>query len=187
MVGHGYRGGVNSGARQNGVDPFGLAALAGAGTLGAHELGYLAGSDDGSVSHAHFAVLGPLALFAVCAAGWFAAVRVLRDGGGHPPSMRSLVGLQTALYLVIEVGERVAVGDLESLASAPVALGLILQPVIAWAAIQLLRLGSALLLAAFGRPRRRFAAPPAAWFAPTLVHVPAVIGRHERVRGPPVR
>lgn len=172
-------------------DPAGVLALAGAGTIAAHELGYLVdpltGGTSAQVSHAHLAVLGPLALFALCVAGWAAAVRVLRAGGGTPPSWRHLAALQTGAYLALEVGERAVAGDLESLASAPVALGLLLQPVIAWAAIRLLAVGRDVLVRVFGATDVRLPVVPLPSPVAPVIAVRSVwVAGRARPRGPPV-
>jgi len=184
-------GRVNAANERRGADPAGLAALAGAGTIAAHELGYLigpiTGSDTSLVSHAHLAVLGPIALIALCVAGWSAALRVLRAGGGTPPAWHRLTLLQVCAYLALEVGERVVARDLGSLVSAPVVLGLALQPLIAWFAIRLLAAGAEALVRVFGASSPR---PVAA--ALTVVAAPTAPLRSVwapgrfRLRGPPM-
>ena len=168
------------------ADPFGLLALAGAGTIAAHELGYFVAPGDVSVSHRHLSLLAPVVVMALCVTAWMSAVRILRTGGAQPPSLGLLAGVQVALYLALEVGERVVLGDLASLLSAPVLLGLALQPAIAGIAVVLLRVGEQAILTWFG--------PTAAWparpglppaIAPVPVFVPARRAGGVRLRGPP--
>jgi len=176
---------------RQGVDPAGLMALVGAGMIAAHELGYvlglLTGSDATFVPHTHLAVFGPVALVALCIAGWAAAVRVLRAGGGSPPSWHRLALLQVGAYLVLEVGERVVIGDLVSLFSAPVLFGLLLQPIIAWMAVRLLAASAGVLVRIFGAVAPRPVVAPLAVVAPMATPLRSVWapGRF-RLRGPPM-
>jgi len=184
-------GDMKAASERRGADPAGLAALAGAGTIAAHELGYpvgpLLGSDASLVSHAHFAVLGPIALIALCIAGWSAAIRVLRAGGGTPPAWHRLALLQVGAYLALEVGERVVAGDLGSLVSAPVVLGLALQPAIAWLAIRLLVAGADVLVRVFGASSpRRAPAVLAVVAAPAAPRRSVWAPGRFRLRGPPM-
>ena len=55
------------------ADPFGVAALAAAGAMTAHEIGYLGETGESVVSHEYFGVLGPIVILALCAAAWFAS------------------------------------------------------------------------------------------------------------------
>ena len=123
-------------------DPFAIAALAGAGSLVGHEIGYLA--DPAAASgHDYLAVLAPFAIAGAVLAIWVSALSVLRRIPGRAPNVAALATTQSALYLTFEVGERL-VGSTDSpLLSLPVALGLLAQPVVAWLAIRALRLGVA--------------------------------------------
>lgn len=120
-------------------DPAGLAALAGAGALVGHEIGYLAAADAGA-GHGHIAWLMPIALGVAIVGFWASAVSVLRRLPTPPPSIGALTAVQVAAYIVLEVGERAA-GFGGSLFSLPVLLGLLAQPLVAWAALRLLHAG----------------------------------------------
>lgn len=167
------------------ADSFGLMALVGAGTLGAHELGYLA-DPDGSVSHAYLDVLGPILVLLACVAAWSAAVRVLRGDPGRLPSVRILTAVQVTAYLVLEVGERLVDGSLSSLASTPVVLGLLAQPLVAALAVGLLRLGRHVVRSMRRTGRRALAPRRIRVPAPTASYVSTPALRRLRLRGPPV-
>ncbi len=175
---------VNTVNHGRGVDRFGLAALAGAGTLVAHQVGYLADGAD-TVSHAYFGALGPIVAFTACAAAWVSALRVLRGDPGRLPSLVALAGLQAVMFAVLEVGERVTSGSLASLPSAPVIAGLICQPLVAWAALRVLGLGRS-VLERWRRARSRLAASSFLdVLAPAGVVVSSPAVARLRVRGPP--
>lgn len=129
---------------QRRIDPFGLSALVASGTLSAHEIGYFVGGS-GSVSHAYFGIVGPLVVLMGCVAAWLAAVRILRHDAGRLPSIGVLAGLQTVIFLGMEVAERFASDSLASLVSTPVLIGLLLQPLVAALAKQLLAVGRRLV------------------------------------------
>jgi len=169
------------------ADPFGVAALAAAGAMVAHEIGYLGETDESVVSHEYFGILGPIVILALCTAAWFGAVRVLRRDTGRAPSLALLAGVQVGLFSAMEIGERISTGSASSLLSTPVLLGLALQPLVAWAALQLLS-ASRRIIEAFFVPE----APTISPVAPQLPHwridvlVEAVLGARLRVRGPPM-
>jgi len=169
------------------ADPFGIVALAAAGTMAAHELGYLADRDPADGAHAYFGMLGPVVLLALCVAGWFSAVRIVRRDAGRAPSLMLLAGLQLGGYLTMEIGERLFTDSAPALISPPVLIGLMLQPAIAWLALRLLSAGRRIIEALFVGT-----APPLAPAAPLLpTPVVAIVGAvlpvRLRVRGPPVR
>jgi hypothetical protein len=169
------------------ADPFGVAALAAAGAMTAHEIGYLAETGESVVSHEYFGVLGPIVILTVCIAAWFGAVRVLRRDPGRAPSLALLAGVQVGLFAAMEIGERISTGSTSSLLSSPVLLGLALQPLVAWAALR--------LLSASRRIIEAFFVPEAPDFSPAALQLPhwrvdvlvdAVLGAQLRVRGPPM-
>lgn len=169
------------------VDPFGVAALAAAGTMAGHELGYLAESGDGGVSHAYLGALGPVLVLALCAAAWTSAVRVLRRDTGRAPSLLLLGGLQVGLFAAMEIGERVTTGTTDSLLSVPVLLGLALQPCVAWAALGLLATGRRIIEALFLSDDPMLASAALSlprWRVDAAVDAVAV--NRLRVRGPPM-
>lgn len=145
-------------ARRSGPDRFGVAALAVAGMLTAHQLGYLSDSAR-VVSHEHLAVLGPAALLMVSVAGWFAAARVVRLDAGGAPSWLALSGIQIILFLLMEFAEHLVAGSVSSLWSTPVILGVVLQPLVARLALELVTIGERVLLHLSSRTAmpRRFA------------------------------
>lgn len=168
-----------------GVDRFGLVALVAAGTLAAHEIGYLA--DEGaSVSHAYLGVAGPLVLLAACVAAWLAAVRVLRDDPRRLPSVGALAAAQLGLYAIVEVAERVLGGAMSSLVSTPVVLGLVAQAVVAWLALRLLRLGRAVVVRLRRRRVRAVRSVLADAPTPATVFLSNTTFAGLPVRGPPV-
>lgn len=168
------------------IDPFGLAALAASGTLTAHQLAYLADAEARN-AHTYLAIVGPVVLLAAFAATWWAAIRIVRCDAGRLPSVRSLTACQISLYVTIEIGERMLGGEaLGSLTSAPVVLGLGAQPIVAWAALQFLRVG-ARLLTALVAPSEPCARPPSvSWTAPPCVVLQSFPRAAIRLRGPPV-
>ena len=166
------------------IDPFGLAALAGAGTLAAHQVGYLAdGASD--VSHAYLGLLGPVVVLVSCVAAWVASIRVLRNDAGRLPSFGLLAWAQVSLFVLMEVAER-AVSGFESLMSAPVLIGLFLQPVVAWAALLLLSLGRRVLETLRPATKRLPAARLVAARAPVSILALDSSCARLRLRGPPV-
>lgn len=166
-------------------DPFASIALAGAGMMLAHQIGYL--SEPGSsAGHEYFTILGPFALIAAATALWAGAVSVLRRQTAMAPSFAHLVSLQLALFMVIEVAER-AIGDAPgSLLSRPVLLGLLAQPAVAWTARRLLRLGSRLLL--WASRSRGISVGCLSSFSPApRATVPSLSWMmHQQARGPPL-
>ncbi|MFT4773731.1 MAG: hypothetical protein ACI9ME_001033 [Ilumatobacter sp.] len=169
------------------ADPFGVAALAAAGAMTAHEIGYLAETGESIVSHEYFGVLGPVVVIALCVAAWFGAVRVLRRDTGCAPSFALLAGVQVGLFAAMEIGERISTGSTSSLLSSPVLLGLALQPLVAWAALRLLSAGRRIIEAFFVLEAPDFS--PAALQLPHWrvdVLVDTVLGAWLRVRGPPM-
>jgi hypothetical protein len=169
------------------ADPFGLVALAAAGTMSAHELGYLTHRSPDDGAHAYFGVLGPLALLALCVVGWIAALRIVQRDAGRAPSLVALTGLQVGGYLAMEIGERLFTDSAPALLSPPVLAGLALQPAIAWTALRLLTAGRRIIEALFvdvTPPLQRGSVT-----TPTPVHdlVGTLLPRRLRVRGPPVR
>lgn len=171
-------------SRSRRADPFGVAALAATGTLAAHELGYLVDSTN-RVSHDYVSFVGPVVLLAACVAGWSAALRILRRDTGRAPSLVTLTLLQMAVFATMETVERAVTGSLATLPSAPVIAGLLLQPVVAFAALRLLSLGH-LLVSGFVSPTPAPPRPQQVWqqtavLAPILVEARSSI----RLRGPP--
>lgn len=169
------------------ADPFGVAALAAAGTMAAHEVGYLGETGESVVSHEYFGVLGPIVILTLCLAAWFGAVRVLRRDSGRAPSLAVLAGVQISLFAAMEIGERITTGSTSSLLSIPVILGLALQPIAAWAALRLLSAGRRIIEAFF--------VPAAPTISPAALQLPhwridvlveAVVGARLRARGPPM-
>lgn len=169
------------------ADSFGVIALAAAGTMTAHELGYLtdAGADDGT--HMYFGVLGPIVVLAVCLAGWFAAVRIVRRDVGRAPSFALLAGLQIGAYVVMEVAEQVTSGVTSGPISVPVFLGLALQPVVAWAALQILDAGHRVIRALFADDVPTLRNRPVDFVTVIDSVVGTQLPSRLRVRGPPVR
>ena len=169
------------------ADPFGILALAAAGTMVAHEVGYLANGDGPDEAHAYFGLLGPAVFVAITVAGWIAAVRIVRRDPGRPPSLALLAGMQVGLYLAMEFAEQISSAATPAAVSPPVLLGLAMQPLTAWVALQLLRAGRRVIEALFVEVRPTSPTRPA--FIPTpvavLVGTPSLF--HLHVRGPPVR
>ncbi len=169
------------------ADPFGVVALAAAGTMSAHELGYLADRNSNDGAHAYFNVLGPLVLLALCVAGWTAAVRIVRRDAGRAPLLVTLAGLQVGGYLAMEIGERLFTDSAPALLSTPVLLGLLLQPALAWLALRILHTGHRVVEALF------VSAPPLLPPGPITLPTPVadiastLLLLRLRVRGPPVR
>lgn len=168
------------------IDPFGLGALVASGTLAAHEIGYFIGGS-GSVSHAYFGIVGPLVVLMGCVAAWLAAVRILRHDSGRLPSVASLAGMQVLVFVGMEVAERVASDSLASLLSAPVVIGLVLQPLVALVAKQLLTAGRR-FVESFARPVRSARSVRRLVDSPRPVAVPveSLWFVRLRLRGPPV-
>lgn len=166
------------------MDRFGLAALAAAGALGAHQLGYLVG-DGGSVSHGYLGVVGPLVLLAASIAAWVAGVRILRHDPGRAPAFSTLAGVQIAVFLAMEVGERLSTGSLASLLSSPVLLGLFLQPVVAFVALRLLDVGRELVEGWRDRRLLPVVVDLGADATPFVAWSPRIDASCLRVRGPP--
>jgi len=155
--------------------------------MAGHELGYLTDSTDATVSHAYFGALGPVIVLALCAAAWSSALRVLRRDAGRTPSLALLAGLQAALFAAMEIGERVTTDSAGSLLSVPVMLGLVVQPIVAWAALRLLATSRHIIEALFApdAPALDPASLPAShWRIDACVDL--VIGNRLRVRGPPM-
>ena len=131
----------------------GLLALACAGALSGHGVGYATGALLGGgaelVAHEHLQLLtwlwgvaGAVAILALAAAG---ARRASCCAGVR---LRPLLSAQLAVYGWLEISERVLLGEsLLGLLTAPVLLGLAAQPVTAWTLV--------LLLAAATRVARR--------------------------------
>lgn len=168
------------------ADPFGVVALAAAGTMTAHKLGYLtdAGADDGA--HTYFGVIGPIVVLALCLAGWFAALRIVRRDVGRAPSFALLAGLQVGAYVVMEVAEQVTSGAAPGPISIPVLLGLTLQPVVAWAALQILDAGHRVMQALFVDDVPTHLSGPVVFATPIASVVDTLVPSRLRVRGPPV-
>lgn len=177
--------GASTPTRQR-IDGFGLAALAASGTLLAHQLGYLTDAEARN-AHTYFAVVGPIVLVAAFVAMWSAAIRTVRRDAGRLPSVGALTAYQVGLYTVIEVGERIIGGEaLGSLTSTPAILGLAAQPVVAWAALRFLRVGTRFLLALVKPSVRPERANPAPWTVAPCVVVSSFPRASIRLRGPPV-
>lgn len=166
-------------------DPFAIAALAGAGTLVGHELGYLA-ETGASSGHDYFALLAPLALAGAVLAVWAAAVSVLKKGATVAPSTATLAAAQTVLYLGFEIGERTIGATDSALISLPVVLGLLAQPLVAWLAVHALKITSA-VIAGFVRST---ASTVAATLIAKVRFIPSpptfMVGRSAPARAPPL-
>lgn len=166
------------------MDRFGLGALVASGTLAAHEVAYLTG-DGGSISHGYLGLVGPMVVLAACVAAWSAALRILRHDPGRRPRLTRLAGAQFVLFIVVEFGERLVSDSLASFVSTPVVIGIVVQPLVAWIALALLRVGRRLVEA--WRDRRPL--PPAPPLAPAAARVSALVwpaaAHRLRVRGPP--
>jgi hypothetical protein len=169
------------------ADPFGIVALAAAGTMTAHELGYLtdAGADDGA--HTYFGLLGPIVVLTLCLAGWVAAARIVRCDAGRAPSFALLAGLQVGAYLAMEVAEHITSGVVPGPVSIPVVLGLALQPVVAWAALQILDAGHRVIRALFVEDAPRLRSAPIVFATLLAPVVGTQLPSRLRVRGPPMR
>ena len=176
---------ADRGRAERGVDRFGLAALASAGALGAHQVGYLVG-DGGSVSHGYLGVVGPLVVLTAAVAAWVAGVRILRHDPGRAPGLEVLAGAQVGAFLAMEVGERLGSGSLASLASTPVLVGLALQPLVAFVALRLLGVGRDLVASFRARRARRVVGRLGVVTTPVASLIPRVELARLRVRGPPV-
>ncbi|BAN01137.1 hypothetical protein [Ilumatobacter coccineus] len=167
------------------VDPFGLGALVASGTLAAHELGYFIGGRS-SVSHSYVEWIGPIVVLMGCLAAWLAALRILRNDPGRLPSVGVLIALQTVVFAAMEVAERITSDSLTSLASAPVIVGLLLQPLVALVAKQLLAVGQRLVEAfrPTATPRASHSLVDTPRPLAVLVSSPGLV--RLRLRGPPV-
>lgn len=166
------------------LDPFGLSALVAAGTLAAHQVGYLTDAD-ARTAHTYLSVIGPLALLIGFIAAWAAALRILRHAPGRAPAWSTLTAFQVVLFAAMEVAEWLAVDSFGTLWSTPVIVGLLAQPVVAFAALRLLTVGGRIVSSYSG---------PLALFARDTDHVdvlePASVILIERsallrLRGPP--
>lgn len=167
------------------LDPVGLGALVATGTLGAHQLGYVA--DGGATTmHEYLGIVGPAVLMFGFVAAWTAALRILRHDGGRAPSLAQLSALQVALFVAMEAIERLATGSLGTIGSTPVVLGLLAQPLVAFVALRVLRRGGKVLesLVAVTSPGRPTTTPlrPTAPLTPTTAVPRSAI----RLRGPPI-
>jgi hypothetical protein len=155
------------GAAPGVLAPSGVAIL---GVVGGHELGYLlGGAADVSLatSHVHLTAATQVAHLFVAWLLLAIAVTDPRRGWTRGLTVPRLAGLQSALYVALEVGERIAQGaPLAELGSAPVLLGLAVQlplaatlvlfaRVVQAAVDRLLAAGPAPLLVPTGRPRCR--------------------------------
>jgi hypothetical protein len=167
------------------VDPFGLGALVAAGTLSAHQIGYLTDAD-ARAAHTYLSVIGPAILLIGFAAAWAAALRILRHDSGRAPSWSTLTAIQVSLFAAMEVGEWVALDSFGSLWSTPVIVGLCAQPVVAFAALRLLRVGQRVVTSYSGSiavfDERSDDVAPAEPASVVLVERGVVL----RLRGPPV-
>lgn len=167
------------------VDPFGLGALVASGTLAGHELGYFIGGRS-SVSHTYVDLIGPFVVLMGCLAAWLAALRILRDDAGRLPSVGVLIVAQTLAFTGMEVTERVVTDSLTSLASTPVVIGLLLQPLVALVAKQLLAVGERLVEAFRPVVRRAVSRSLVDTARPVAVLVSSPGLVRLRLRGPPV-
>lgn len=116
-------------------------ALAMAGTLAAHQLGYgmstFLAASGGVPDHAH---MGPMIGVSLAIAAIAGAVLMVRRAGAPAPGAAALAATQTVLFLVLEVAERH--GDVVALVSSPaVWWGLAAQPLIAWVVLWLVGVG----------------------------------------------
>jgi hypothetical protein len=168
-----------------------VAGVAAVGVLGGHELGYLVGAADGTVTtpHAHLdALLGA----APVAAAWLLLAAALTDprrGWTRELTVTRLVTAQAGLYAALEIGERLAHGvPLAELASVAVVSGLVAQVVVAGVAILLARAGQSLVGHLLRRPRPRATTPALSRPVGDPVDVPAGSRRPRTApsRGPPL-
>lgn len=138
----------------------GLLALASAGALSAHAVGYstatLLGRRAAEVSHGHLAVLGFLGGVAAAV-----GVLVLAAAGARRTTccagvaLRPLLWAQVAVYAWLEVSERLLHGaPLLGLLTAPVLLGLAAQPLTAWTLVLLLTVTTSAARQLLRRPER---------------------------------
>lgn len=168
------------------MDTFGLSALVAAGTLAAHQVGYLADPAARSM-HRYLGLVGPAVLLIAFVGAWAAAIRLLRHDGGRAPSFGVVSTLQVALYLVMEVAERVAGESFASMWSAPFVLGMVVQPLVAFAALGLLRVSGRVLKMLAGPTRRPL--PDQTTFRIEAPRTFALVTPRSaiRLRGPPLR
>lgn len=137
-----------------------VAAVAAAGALAGHAVGYHLARPTHAVAHlttghgysgALAAVVLPLGAAALVAL----AIRHARRTGGVPGlTVRSLAGVQLGIFLAQELGERLAAGQgLDLARDRGVWWGVIAQVVIAWLLVRALRLGAAIVTWLTRRPK----------------------------------
>jgi hypothetical protein len=122
----------------------GLVALASAGALSAHTLGYSSASvvsaRGGDVPHGHLVLLGWLGGVAAAVAVLALAVAGARRASCCPElRLRALLAAQVGVYGWLEISERALQGEpMSGLLTTPVLLGLLAQPLTAWVLVVLL-------------------------------------------------
>lgn len=122
-----------------------LLAVASAGVLGGHLLGYGAGSLLGATTATHHGHLDPL-VDVLVPLGSIALVAIAlaqpeRSGWGRGLTVPRLAGLQSLMYTALEWGERAAQGHgVAELASTPVVAGFVAQLMIAVLVVWAVRL-----------------------------------------------
>lgn len=174
-------------AARRDADVVGVGALAAAGALVGHQIGY-AFDADARAGHGHLSVVGPMVVGIAFVAAWAAAVRVVRSDPGRAPSWRRLAALQTAAFLVLEVGERVVLdADVGSLLSLPVLIGLVVQPFVALAALELVGVAGALIARFVDGSHPSSGGRPLDASTPAPLLLPVRVRRAHRRRGPPGR
>ncbi len=166
-------------------DPFSIAALAGAGSLVGHEIGYLADPSAAS-GHGYLAVLAPFAIAGAVLAVWVSALSVLRRMPGRAPTVAAMATTQSVLYVAFEVGERLIGSTDSALFSLPVALGLLAQPVVAWLAVRALRLGIAAIAGSFVDQLILPIVARCIWHGPPRHLAPSLVLRRVPARAPPL-
>lgn len=166
-------------------DPIAVVAMVGAGAMLGHEIGYLTDPAAGS-GHGYFALLAPFALAGVVVAMWASSLSVLRRLPSRTPGVAALAAAQTALYLGFEVGERLIGSTDSSLFSRAVVLGLILQPLVAWLAVRVLRFGSAVIARSFVARIDPAIVRTTPWHSRCRTFRGFLVERHLPARAPPL-
>lgn len=164
-----------------------LAAIAGAGALVGHGIGYSLGAAADATDHGHLAVVAPAVTGIAGLAALALVVRWAQAAPGRPP-YRSLVGAHIVAYLALEVIEAALSSPVAHLSSPGFVIGLAAQPLVAWVVARALRAGVVFLRSA--RIIRRSRSPRAA----RVIPLPAgrvtgggvVVGAPRQRRGPPV-
>ncbi|MEM9036941.1 MAG: hypothetical protein AAGA99_20270 [Actinomycetota bacterium] len=164
-----------------------LVAIAGAGALVGHGVGYSLGAAAATTDHGHLSVLAPAATGVAGGAALVLITRWARRAPGRPP-YRSLVAGHVLAYLLLEIVEAALSSPVAHLSSPGFLIGLLAQPLVAWVVARALTTGADVLRAALVRSRRRPARAPRAVRFPAGL-APAggvVVGAPRHRRGPPL-